>query len=50
MTQATKQTIDGVDVSIEYTSTSDAPVTDAEIRAYIDRGNAQHPEQLCDQP
>ena len=43
MTQATKQTIDGVDVSIEYTSASDAPVTDAEIRAYIDRGNAQHP-------
>ncbi|WP_428420569.1 anaerobic ribonucleoside-triphosphate reductase [Paraeggerthella hominis] len=43
MTQATKQTIDGVDVSIEYTSALDAPVTDAEIRAYIDRGNAQHP-------
>lgn len=43
MTQATKQIIDGVDVSIEYANASDAPVTDAEIRAYIDRGNAQHP-------
>lgn len=35
--------VDGVAVDIAYAHADDAPVSDIEIRAYLDRGNAQHP-------
>lgn len=34
--------IDDVTVNISYVSAADAPVSDAEIRAYISRGNMTH--------
>ena len=43
MAQAVRQLVDDVDVTIEYAHESDAPVSNNEIRAYIDRGNMQHP-------
>lgn len=38
--------IDEVSVQISYAHAEDARVSDAEIRAYIDRGNLQHPNSL----
>lgn len=35
--------VDDVEVRIEYRGESDAPVSEDEIRAYLDRGNTQHP-------
>ena len=37
------RTVDGVAVTVTYAHDDDAPVGDAEVRAYIDRGNGQHP-------
>ena len=34
--------IDGIRVSLHYASEQDAPVSDTEIRAYIERGNVRH--------
>lgn len=45
--QANEQvTVDGVTVSVAYANPSDARVSEREIRAYIDRGNTQHPNSL----
>ena len=42
--QASDQvTVDSVAVSVTYANEGDARVSEQEIRAYIDRGNAQHP-------
>ena len=46
MAQAVKQRIDGIGVSIEYARESDAPVSENEVRAYIERGNLQHPNSI----
>lgn len=35
--------VEGVRVSVSYADAGAAPVDDAEVRAYIERGNAQHP-------
>ena len=43
MAQPSTQRIDGIDVAVNYVNEDDAPVTDEEIRAYIERGNLQHP-------
>lgn len=43
MAQPSTQRIDGIDVAVNYVNEGDAPVTDEEIRAYIERGNLQHP-------
>ncbi len=40
--------VDGVKVSITYAREDDARVSDQEIRAYIDRGNVQHPNTLVE--
>lgn len=40
------RTVDGVDVQVSYANRSDAPVADAEVRAYIERGNLQHPNSV----
>ncbi|WP_160213199.1 anaerobic ribonucleoside-triphosphate reductase [Adlercreutzia aquisgranensis] len=37
-----QRTVDGVPVQINYVCAGSAPVSDAEIRAYISRGNEQH--------
>ncbi len=37
------RTVDGVSVTVTYAHDDDAPVGDAEVRAYIDRGNGRHP-------
>jgi len=34
--------VDGVNVSISYVDSTSAPVSDGEIRAYIERGNLAH--------
>lgn len=45
--QANEQvTVDGVTVSVAYANANDARVSEREIRAYIDRGNTQHPNSL----
>lgn len=45
--QANEQvTVDGVVVSVAYANPSDVRVSEREIRAYIDRGNTQHPNSL----
>lgn len=36
-------TVDGVNVLVGYTNESDQQVTEAEIRAYLERGALQHP-------
>ena len=36
-------TVDGVNVLVGYTNESDQHVTEAEIRAYLERGALQHP-------
>ena len=36
-------TVDGVDVRVGYASEGDQRVTEAEIRAYIERGALKHP-------
>ena len=38
-----QMTVDGVAVSVTYANEGGARVSEQEIRAYIDRGNAQHP-------
>lgn len=40
--ESDQRTVDGVPVQINYVSAVGEPVTDAEIRAYISRGNEQH--------
>ena len=42
-----QRTVDGVPVQINYVCAGSAPVSDAEIRAYISRGNEQHHGRLC---
>ncbi len=37
-----QRTIDGIPVQINYVSSTEVPVSDAEVRAYIARGNEQH--------
>lgn len=39
---AEERFVDDVKVVVAYTNDSDAPVSDEEIRAYIERGNQQH--------
>ena len=41
--QREQRVVDNVAVEIAYAQIDDAPVSDTEIRAYLDRGNAQHP-------
>ncbi len=38
-----QRVVDGVSVQVGYAHADDQRVSDQEIRAYIDRGNAQHP-------
>ena len=38
--------VDEVNVHVSYAHADDAPVTDQEIRAYIERGNLQHPNSV----
>lgn len=38
-----RMTIDGVNVLVGYANEGDQRVSEAEVRAYIDRGNCQHP-------
>ena len=38
-----QRTVDGVAVEIAYAHPDDAPVGDAEVRAYVERGSSQHP-------
>ena len=38
-----QRTTDAVAVDIAYVNPDDAPVSVAEIRAYLDRGNSHHP-------
>lgn len=38
--------LDDVRVTVSYAHPSDARVSDQEIRAYIDRGNHQHPNSM----
>ena len=38
--------VDEVNVQVSYAHADDAPVTDQEIRAYIERGNLQHPNSV----
>lgn len=46
MAQAVKRNIDGIEVSIEYKNAQTKPVSDDEVRAYIERGNLQHPNSV----
>lgn len=50
--QASKQQdcrmIDDVKVTVSYAHADDAPVTDREIRAYIQRGNQQNPNTIVE--
>mgnify|MGYP000096270666 CR=1 FL=1 len=43
MTVDERLTVDGVDVRVGYASEGDQRVTEAEIRAYIERGALKHP-------
>lgn len=42
------RTVDDVEVEITYSSAEDQKVTDEEIRAYISRGNANHPSSVVE--
>lgn len=42
MTVDERLTVDGVDVRVGYASEGDQRVTEAEIRAYIERGSLKH--------
>lgn len=49
MDQLTEQrVVDGVPTVITYSAAEDARVTDREIRAYIERGNANHPSSVVE--
>ncbi|OUO89528.1 hypothetical protein B5F40_10490 [Gordonibacter sp. An230] len=39
-----RMTVDGVAVSVTYAHEDDARVSEQEVRAYIHRGSAQHPD------
>lgn len=43
MVLAEKYCVDGIDVAVEYSNEMDAPVSENEMRAYIERGNMKHP-------
>ncbi|MDO4503337.1 MAG: anaerobic ribonucleoside-triphosphate reductase [Coriobacteriia bacterium] len=43
-----QRVVDGVTVEITYSSAEDMKVTDEEVRAYIDRGNSQHPSSVVE--
>ena len=46
MAQTIKQQVSGIDITIAYANEGDAPVSEKEINAYIDRARELYPEWL----